>query len=173
MIKDFIKLKKYNLQSLVPPEPQKSNKATDSEKSATKNTVEKVKAANDSQTIVCPADTSRDKEDVTDKTVTDDQTAINVAGIAGDKTTCTTNVVDEAASGDKTAVSDIDVAASAESSQKLDSSDTKPSTSTVTSTEMLSPTAPGVAVSTEMSSPTAPGAAGENIKDYSSKGREQ
>ena len=117
MIKDFVKLKKYNLQSLVPSEPQKSSKPTaSSEKTAAKPKVDAAgKTANESQTAVSTADTS-DRKDTADKPDTGDQTdAVNVAETTSDRTVIL-GIADEAVSDDKTASGGTSVA---EYSQKL------------------------------------------------------
>ena len=115
VIKDIVKLKKYNLQSLVPPEPQKSSKpTTSSEKTAAKTKVDVAGKTDDSQTTVSTAGTS-DRKDTADKSDTGDQIAeVSVAKTASDKT----SIADEAVnSDDKTAGSDTDVSGY---SQKLD-----------------------------------------------------
>ena len=108
-----MKLKKYNLQSLVPSDHQKFSKPTASSKKTTAVDVSEKHASN-SQTTVNRTDTS-DCKYTADKTNTGDQAAaVNVAETTSDKTTSTIDVADEAVSGDETANSDSSVAKSVE-----------------------------------------------------------
>ena len=129
MIKDFAKLKKYNLQSLVPPEAQKSSKSntTSSEKVAAKVTGNAAQKTDiDRQTTVSTADTTDDKDtgdkidpsdqgsrttvstadmsdrrDTADKTDTGDRAAaIKTSDTASDKPKVISSVADD---GDKAA----------------------------------------------------------------------
>ena len=134
MIKDFAKLKKYNLQSLVPPEAQKSSKSntTSSEKVAAKVTGNAAQKTDiDRQTTVSTADTTDDKDtgdkfdpsdqgsqttvstadmsdrrDTADKTDTGDRAAaIKIANAASDKTSSVADDGDKAACETKVAES--------------------------------------------------------------------
>jgi hypothetical protein len=156
VIKDFVKLKKYNLQSLVPPEQeaQKSSKSnttgTSGEKAAAKVTKnDGTVKPDDSQTVVS---SSADTSDCQDKTDTGDhdsqlQTSVSAADTSdhkdatdtGDRATASkiadttsdkiTGVADESV---KTVFSDTNVAKSTEysgASAEVGSSPTSTETS--------------------------------------------
>ena len=154
VIKDFVKLKKYNLQSLVAPAAE-AQKIT-SESTAAKTSVNVAgKTDNDSQTTVSPADTT-DSKDTADKTDTgdhDNQTTVSTTDTsdckdtAGDQTVSVTEIADSASDQttatiddtSDTVVGDSNVAESVECAQE---SGAELSSSGV-STESLSATEAG------------------------------
>ena len=115
VIKDFVKLKKYNLQSLVPPDHQKSSKPTTTSETTTATDVGEKAASNSQTTTVDPTDTS-DCKDTADKTDTGDHSAtVSITEAASEKSMCTRGVADEAVRGhDKTVSGDNSVAESVE-----------------------------------------------------------
>ena len=106
VIKDFAKLKKYNLQSLVPPEAQKSSKSntTSSEKATAKVTENAARKTDiDSQTTVSATDTTdttddKDTGDKIDPSDQDSQTIISTADMSDRRDTA-----DKTDTGDRAA----------------------------------------------------------------------
>lgn len=103
VIKDFAKLKKYNLQSLVPPEAQKSSKSntTSSEKATAKVTENAARKTDiDSQTTISTTDTTDDKDtgDKIDPSDQDNQTTVGTADMSDRRDTA-----DKTDTGDRAA----------------------------------------------------------------------